>query len=251
MVVIWTRSFPPCTPMSHPKPFWALVCKGWSISTLYYFIFSWKKEWINIYLLEPSSHSYSLKPALWCACAGKVIPWDVGWTTWINLGNWKLGWSPLLPFSSDTAWKCALLPWEKAKTKAREKGGQLLSPHAPSFPCCTSMRNGKSLTPARSASGLISSLLHILPQKWLYLFHRSNSTNFSMKYFKIICIWKPGICFPKEFAFSEHCSKLFLKEICNSLGNLCPYNLIFPASKPHPDVFIGSSTFVFIFWLKQ
>lgn len=182
---IWTRSVPHCPLMSHPQPFQALGSKSWSISTLFLL---WIKRGINMHLSVPSSHSHSWNPHPTvhnCVSAGKVVSWDCSWTTWIHLGMGKAGTGPTTSAQQRHCLQTRPFAMRKGKQEAWEKGGQLHSPHAPSFPPAAPWEMGsfgpanrESLTPARSTSGLISSLLHVLPHKWLCPFNRNKAMGF-------------------------------------------------------------------------
>lgn len=107
----------------------------------------------------------------------------------------------------------------KCKKQAWETGEQFSSPHSLSS-CCTFMRNGNwwllsfTIQPTKPSSDLISSLLRILPQKWVYLLNRNNKNDFSLWNVlrSLMSVYENGgICFPKESAFSEDYRKLLFK----------------------------------------
>lgn len=142
--------------------------------------------------------------------------------------------------ASAQQWLCLqtnFFAMRKCEKEAGEKGGQHPSPHTLSFPRFTFMRNGNrwppsfTLTPANSSSGLISSLLHILPQTWVYLLNRSNETDFvwwNVLRWSVSIYENGGFVFLINLHFLKITGNYFLKEIHNSLGKFLPLQSLLP-----------------------
>lgn len=155
--------------------------------------------------------------------------WSHGiWGGELRLERQKLGWGLLFLHSGDTGCQHTFFVTRKCKKQAWETGGQLSSPHSLSS-CRTFVRNENwrplsfTIPPTKPSSGLISSVLRILPHKWIYLLNRNSENDFSL--WNILrspmsVYENGGFVFLRSLHFLKITGNYFLKEIHNSLGDI-------------------------------